>query len=207
MPRTLRQAFDAGNPNSLGNAAQELPMGRALSVLPVFARLTFSGQVGLLPDNAKAAQILRCYGVAGSVGNKTVAAPEGAPGAGAVAVNQTGDIAAGDAGLTAAEVYYLPYEGEVVEEELPVAGSVATIPGGHLAGLLISATVTTGLIPGAKIVDDRATAPATMHAALNALGTGIAFNASDVVAGFATVKYLRRPLVTIADSLEQTVQF
>ena len=184
MPRTLRQALDAANPNSLPNAAQGLPLGRAMSVLPVFVKGTVTANVLTLPDNAKAAQILRAYGTAGSTGNKTVAAPEAAPGAGTCAVDQTGNIVFGDA-VTAAEVYYLPYEGDVVEETLAVAGSVATVPGSGVAALLISATVTTGLIPGAKIVDDRATAPATLHAALNVAGTGFAFNASDVVAGFA----------------------
>lgn len=216
MTRTLRAALDESNPNKLPTAAQSLPLGRGLSLLCLFAADAVASNVLVLPEEQKAGQVLRAYArVGGSTGYKTVVAAEtAAPAAGQVAITPSGDIrfAAADA-VTEAEVIYAPMEGEIFEDSVEVAASAATLSQSRRALQILSVTVDVGLIPGAKAIAARGSAPAAGSAALSAAGTGLAFNAADVVAGRATVRYIAVPGVgngpdeSIASALQSQVNF
>jgi len=182
--------LDKANPN---NVPDLLRLGKAGSGLhQTVARFhtdtvgTVTANILTLPTGAKARQILRCWvTVGGSTGNKTVAVAEATPGAGACAVNQNGDIefAAADA-VTQAEVTYIPVEGELVSETIPVtAGGAGTFLRSKRATMLMSASLNApAAAPGASIIDDRGTGAAAGHAQLTVAGTGVEFNAADCTA-------------------------
>lgn len=215
MTRNLRAALNESNPNKLPTASQLLPMGNALSLLSLLAVDAVASNVLVLPEEQKAGQVLRAYArTGGAPGYKTVVAPETTPAAGQCAITASGDVAfaAADA-VTSAEVIYAPAEGEVFEDTVDVAGSAATLSQSRRALQILSVEVVTGLIPGAKTPVARGSVPAAGEAALNAAGTGVAFNAADVVAGRATIRYRAVPGVgagaspSIASSLRATVSF
>lgn len=215
MTRTLRAALDESNPNKLPTAAQTLPLGRGLSLVSLLAFGAVGTNVLALPEEQKAGQILRAYArVGGSTGYKTVVAPETVPAAGQCSITPSGDVrfAAADA-VTEAEVIYAPMEGEVFEDSVVVAASAATLSQSRRALQILSVTVDAGLSLGAKTVAARGSAPAAGSAALSVAGTGLAFNAADVVAGRATVRYIAVPGVgygpqaSIASTLRSQVDF
>lgn len=210
MASTVKAELDKANPNILPSAAQAALLGTGLGAC--VAR-TFSGTVGTvtaniltLPVGAKARQILRCFvcttGAAGA-GDKVVVAAEATPIAGQCSVTQSGDVefAAADAALDV-EVTYIPVEGELVTETIPVtAGGAGTFLQGKRATMLMTATLNApGAAPGAKIIDDRGTASAAGHAALTVAGTGCVFNAADCTAACtADVTYYAVPGVGVAE--------
>lgn len=193
MSRTIKDVLDESNPNKLPSGAQIAKLGTALSLLVRFIAASVTANVMALASDAKARFGLFAFATAGgSTGLKTFV--PGAPAAGQFSIDAKGDIIfAGADAVTAAEVSYLPMEGEVFTEDLTVTASAAALSSGRGAVLLISAEVLTGIIPGAKTVTTRATAPAAGEASIDTLGTSIAFNAADVVAGTCRVTYIVTP--------------
>lgn len=195
--RPLRDVLDESNPNKTADANRLLRAGSAAALLPRTARVVVVAGtgVGLLPELAKAAQILRCYVSAGGVtGYFTPLKGDATPATTQVAISPTGDLLflAADA-VTEAEVVYVGDEGEIFEDVLVVAGSNATLPLGRRAVRLLSAEVLTGLVLGAKAIDDRGTAAGAGEATLSVTGAIAQFNATDVVAGTARVRYIAFP--------------
>lgn len=194
MPRTLQSAINESNPNKVADGLREVKAGDALALLPRFVTGAVAANILTLASAAKALTGVSAFAtVAGSAGAKSFV-PGGAPVAGEFSVTPTGNIifAAADA-VTAAEVSYLSIEGEVFTESVAVAASVGAFASGRKGVMLLSATVDTGIILGAKTPAFRAAVPAAGTASINALGTGVTFNAADVVAGRATVTYVITP--------------
>lgn len=215
MSRTLRAVLNESNANKSPAADHQVLVGDALAIAPAFITGTVSGNVLLLPQNAKAGQVLRCWARAGgSTGNKQPAAAEATPGAGFCSVNQLGDIefAAADA-VTAVDVLYVPVEGTIVTEQVQVTASVGLFLNSKRVSQLLSVTVDTGIVLGAKVVADRASAPALGSASASAAGTGVTFNAGDVVTGLATLVYIASPGVgtdtqaSLASRLQTAVDY
>lgn len=193
MSRTLRASLNEANPNLVPTDLQRAKAGDALALIPAFAAGAVASDILVLPENAKAAQVLRCW-AAGPDAYLLPVAQESTPGAGEVAVAPNGDLifAAADS-VTAAEVVYVAMEGEVFEETLPVAASALEFPQGRTASVLLECEVITGVVPGTETVIARAGTPAATEAALTADGSGVAFNVADVIAGTARVKYIAQP--------------
>lgn len=192
--RTLRAIMDEGNPNKMADAARSLPMGRALSLVPRTYRGAVAGHILTLPESAKARVLLAAYSVAGTLTGEltplqrgtAVATTEAAP-------NASGNIlfAAADA-VTEAEVVYLAYEGEEVEDLLVVSGDVGTLLNGRAAAVLLEVTSLAGTLTGALTPTTRGATPTTGLAAIQDDPHAIEFAAADAVTS-ATVRYIAQP--------------
>jgi hypothetical protein len=192
MARTLKDVLDESNPGKLASAMQVARAGSLLATSSQYRALTIVTHIGVLPNYAKAAQLLTVFATAGTTaGAKAVVA--GTPATGQVAINPAGDVlfAAVDA-VTAAEVTYVPERGPVISETVPVVSNVATPLQGRKVRNLISSTATVGTSTGAKTTVARGTTPTAGQAAINTLGTGVAFAAADAVTQ-ATITYVATP--------------
>lgn len=199
---TVREILNVANPNNLPSALQTAKVGDALTLVNAFARGAIVANVFALPNARKAIKILSIVALSGGVtGYLILDAGDAVPAAGHASITSSGDIqvAAADA-ITAVEVTYVVCEGELITETIPAAASVGTFLAAKAARLLISAQIVTGVTPGTQeVIDVRTTAaPAAGHAALNALGTGVVFNAANVVAGTVLVTYIAAPGVGAA---------
>jgi hypothetical protein len=192
--RSIQQILDSGNMNHLGNAARDARLGTLLGLIPKFALLTVASNVGVLPDNAKAAAILRCYVTAGTTTGYMTPSNLATPTTGLVGISATGNIlfAAADA-VTQAQVVYLSHEGEVIEEIVSVASNSGTLLGGRNAFLLLEATSTVGTLTADMTVTARAATPTTGLACLAVTGAAVTFAAADAVTQ-ARVKYIAFPV-------------
>lgn len=193
MSRPLLEALNASNPNNLPAATAAVRLGDALGVAPMRARGVVTAGVLVLPERFRAAAILAAFATAGAVTGQKTPVPQGtAVATTEVGINAVGNVLfnVGTDAVTEAEVHYVPFEGQLIEELVTVAASAAVFNFSRKGNLLLAATVVTGVIPGAKTVDFRAVVPAAGEVTLNALGTGVTFNAADVVAGSATVRYI-----------------
>lgn len=196
---TVEEQFDRGNPSNVGALMQLSELGKGLKLTPRLESVTVTSHVGALSQPAAA--ILACYAKAGtSTGYKLPVETDSTPGAGEVAVDPDGNaiFAAADA-VTSALVIYVPWEGELFTESVPVtAAGLATLAQSREAVQLVAAALDTGggvATPGDKDVIARGTAaPGAGNAALNDVGTGVQFDATEAgTGGNATVSYLAHP--------------
>ncbi len=203
MSRTARAVLNESNPNKVDAAMQLLPGGEAFALIPARRTLVAVAGVTTLPTNEKAAAVLAAFSTGASPGWKAPVPAGTAPGAGQVGINAFGDIVFGDAGVVAAEVVYVMAEGTVTTfTGLAVVAGVLTFPSGLVPNMLLSATVVTGVILGAKVVTTRGTAaPGAGLVALQANGLTANFNAADVVNGTATIVALVDPTNTVSEAL------
>lgn len=194
MSRPLIDILNESNPQKVADADRIAQMGNALGLIPRRVRGTVTSHI--LTLSVKAAVVLAAIATAGgATGNLTPIRTGAAPAAGQVTVSPTGDIqfAAADA-VTSAEVVYLSAEsGGVFTETVDVAASVGTLLQSRRGSVLLSATIDVGISTGPVTVDFRGVAPAAGEASLNLLGTGVSFNAADVVTGRATITYIAQP--------------
>jgi hypothetical protein len=191
--RSNRDVLNESNPNKLASSAQAIKLGNALALMPAFVSGSVSSNRLTLPNAQKALAVLFAYSRTGTLTQQLVPIATGAtPATGQVGVSPTGDIlfATADA-VTSADVVYLPAEGEIVTETLPVVSNVATPLQGKEALILLSATVTIGGSVGAKTVTFRGAAVGAGQAAVTDTGT-IAFASADA-ATQATVTYIAKP--------------
>ena len=197
MARTLREVLNESNPNKLADGCKEIRLGDRLTAGPVFAAGAVASNTLVLPDDAKAIYALRGYIRAGTGdGPLGPAADPGAPAAGEVGVNATGDLifAAADV-VTEAEVHYIGADGQVYTDvELGVASNVATLPANGL--LLVRAEALAGTSVGVKTVQSRGATPAAGQAALNKAGTGVDFAGADAVTR-AKLTFVAAPEVSV----------
>lgn len=194
MARILRDALNEANPNKIASALQQLQCGSAFGVAPMFVKGAVTSNVLVLPDNAKAAfGLVALATAAGSVaGVKTFTT--GVVATTEFAINGAGNIVFfGTDAVTAAEVYYIPAQGEVFEETVVVDSSTGTFTASRGAVVLLEAEVVDGLIPGSKTISARSATPGAGAVALSLVGTTVAFNAADVVSGTARLKYVVTP--------------
>lgn len=194
MARTEKNALNEANPNRLPSAAQFLPLGNALALLPRTVSGAVTANILALPEEARALVGLWAYATAGTAAGEKAYVIGGAPAAGEFSITPEGNlIFNGTDAITAAQVAYIAIEGEVYEETAQVVGSSAALSSGRVSALLLEAEVVTGLVPGAKAVQPRGTAAAAGEAELNDLGTAVTFDATDVVAGTARLRYVIFP--------------
>lgn len=198
MSRSVDTVLDEANPNKLPSAMQLTEAGKAFrSNSAHIAQGAVAANVLALPENARAAGLLSVYSrVGGVTGYFGFAERESTPGAGNAAVDPIGNVefAAADA-VTNAEVVYLPAEGDIIEDSIQVpASGIGAFLQAREGVILLTATLVTGVVLGAKTVVTRGSAPGAGEAALSDLGQPI-FLAADVGAGggTATVRYVARP--------------
>lgn len=196
MSRPLSDALNESNPNKLPNAGHDAMLGSALQKNPAqFGTFAVASNIAVLPTSAKAAQALSVFSRAGTLtGYLEVVAEETTPTTGQCSVNASGDIrfASADA-VTSAEITWSPCEGDVITETMAIASSAGTFLQSRRARKLLSATVVTGVTPGAKAILPRGSASTAASVSINAAGTGLVWNSADVVAGTATISYIATP--------------
>ena len=200
---TLRQSLNRADPNTLADMLRSAGLGDALRSLPVALRgvnvnaqpasasqpAALSLQCIALPEDAKAASILRATALAGtgSKGELTISAFSVTPVATHAAVAPNGDLVflANDA-YTSVNVDYVPERGDVVAGlVLPVNTStyLASLPSPYAgaAVLLMACTASVGTSGGAKsILAPQATVTAG-NVALNVAHTGVVTNSTDAL--------------------------
>jgi hypothetical protein len=218
---SLRQAINRADPNALADAMRTIAFGDVLRAAPVYLRsvaptLAAANPSQLatldtiqLPEDAKAATILRCTVKAGgSVGDFTINAYVATPATTTVSVAPNGDIVFnhGTDLVTNVDVVYIPMKGDVLGQ-LPYSNATQTaagagtgitsltlpvIPGTGVCALptsisgkavyLMSCTALTGTTVGPKIILVPASAAvATTKAALDVSMTKIWFATADAV--------------------------
>jgi hypothetical protein len=203
---SLREYFNRVDPNSIADALRSINFGDVLRTLPVYLRGVAPSATGatpqqlaslgtvVLPEDAKAAVILRCtVKTCGVTAGEFTIEPYGTtPSTTQVAIAPNGDIVfLGSDAVTSADITYIPVKGDVQGQlannvngvtslTLNVASTgFAALPS-NLSGtalLLMQANVIAGTITGQKIIVAPATAVTlTTKAALSVDGTGIWFN-------------------------------
>jgi hypothetical protein len=207
-PTSLKNQLDGANPTPLADMLRAVKIGSVLRALPTELNgkaplaVTVDPYVAAaaialsMPDDAKAAFLFRGYGRAGTATPIELvvdAAQTGAaanPAANHVGISPNGDLVFhGADAWTSVDLLYLPGKYDVVELTLPVVGSSMAIPATFKAMYLFEAEVTVGVVVGKKIIDGPATATALGHVELDAAKANVIFNAGDVVAGTARVKF------------------
>lgn len=218
----LKDTLNRCNLNTLASALQKIAFGQTLrqdvkitkrkvnpNALGTNAYNLATLQVIVLPDDAKAAVLLRAFARTGTAGTgeMTVAARHATPTTGQIAVTPSGDIAllAADA-ITDVDVEYLAARYDVVELTLPVATNVLAIPAAFTdRGVLEVAEVEAldGGATGAKIILTPGGSATAGKAALNVAKTQVNFAAADAVTR-ARVKLLVAALADLDALLEST---
>jgi len=203
MPRTLRDALNEANPNHVPDGLQRLPAGEAFGLIPRTEVVSIVSNVATL--SVPALRLISVYGQTAAA-YATIVAPEATPAAGEATVNAKGQLAYTVANQVA-EVTYIPVEGTIVTEVVQVAASVGSFLGGKKSQKVLSVEVVTGLVLGAKGVLARAATATSGNVSLRADGSGVSFNAADVVTGTARVTYVATPTQTVGARLGSTVVF
>ena len=209
MARLLFNVLNEANPNRIADAAREVYLGSALGNAPRNARVAVVAGtgVGALPEDAKAAAVLRCFVTAGTVtGHFTALQTAAAPATTQVGVSPTGNLQflIADA-VTEAEVTYVTAEGIVRQETISVASQIGVLPTGIQAKTLLSATDVTGGGSVAKTVVARSNAPAASSASISIDGDTIRFGDAGVTS--ALVRYIAWPAETVDQALRSSVNF
>ncbi len=206
MTRSLATVLDEANPNKLATALQELGAGKALGLVARSARVTVVAGTGIgaLPNDAKAAAILRCRVTAGGVvGAFTPLATDAAPATTQVGVNALGNLQflIADA-VTECEVVYFVAEGVQRTDTIVVAAQVGALPAGVQARQLLTATDVTAGASTAKNVLARGNAPAAGGASISVDGDSIRFGDAGVL--LATVTYIAFP--SLGQSVDEKIR-
>lgn len=198
----LKKQINKAQPNLLPDQLRKIAFGDFLRAMPTHLKkkagaldsynLATLHSIGL-PEDARAANILRAYARSGTgtLGELAIQSPNTTPAAGQIAVSPNGQIVllAADA-YTSVDVVYVPEKYDVFEVEL--TGAVASafdlstlLPAQVAQGIvmLLEAEATVGSVTGKKIVlAPGAAAPATLQARLNLAKTTVTFNnATDAV--------------------------
>lgn len=195
MSRSLRAIINEGSQGKVGAALQQSRLGQGLGVVPRTVRLAVASHIMTLPENARCARILRGYKTAADTPGEVTPLVSNASlsSAGDAAPNAIGNILflAGDA-VTQAEIVYVPYEGEIVEDIVDVVSDDATLLSSRAAQLLLEAEGLAGSIASKTVVARNTTSPTAGQASLLANGTTVRFAAADSVTR-ARVRYIALP--------------
>lgn len=200
----LKNHLNQANPNGLPNMFNVIQLGNVLRSLPVKlvkqapapdAGSLATVDVIVLPDDAKASNVLRCtVRAGGATGEFTDKGYGVTPTTTTFAVTPNGDIAflhAGDL-VTDVDVLYVPDQYDIVELTLPVAVGLVVIPAAIVARgvlFLMEATLTAGTVLGKKgILVPAAGLPATTTARLTVAKDQVQFNNATDAGTMATVK-------------------
>lgn len=159
---SLRQSANRADPNGLADILRALCIGDVLRSQPVYLRSVSAGTTGavpqqlatlgcvVLPEDAKAASILRCTVKttgSGALGEYAIQLYGTTPTAGQVAVAPNGDIVfVGTDLVTSADILYVPQKGDVYGQ---LANSNATAtPAGPGTGIT---SLTLPVVPGTGV--------------------------------------------------------
>lgn len=197
MSSNLREALNEGNLNRVDAMLQAARLGdvAANTTRQILNQtVTGAGTRIALAEDRKAIAVVAGFDITNGV--LLTPAPIGsAVGAAGISVHPNGDISFhGADNIAAADVLYVSPDAEVEEfAVVAVVASVATIPQTKRAWVLTVVEILTGIdvqvINGAGIAI-RGSAPADNTVALNAAGTGVVFNAGDVVTGTCRIRAL-----------------
>lgn len=201
MARTLHEVLNESNLNKIADAGNVLQIGNALANIRT-AKVTVASNVATLPDGAKCLAVLGGFRTAGTAtGAISGVGPGATLAAGQAQPNAAGNIAFfGVDAVTAAEVTYLAYEGQVITRTVELAAGVHTIGGGG-GRLLISAAV--GGV-AQTILARGDTTPSAGEARLSLDGSQILF---PVAVTDATVTFMPFPTTTVDAALRSSVDF
>jgi len=204
---TVRTELNKANPNQLAANCQAATLGDGLALMARTAVVTVAAatDIGALPATAKAKAIVSCYVSDPTALNyMVVALTDAAPAAGEVAITPEGDVIFNAAdNVLECELVYIPVEGELITETIPVvAAGTGTLLGGRRASQIVSATlIAPAATPGVKVVEARGTAVGAVGAAgvcVDFSGVDINFAAAEVTAiCTALVSYWALPSVGV----------
>lgn len=207
MSRSLQSVLDESNINRVGDALHLLPAGRAMSLVPRFARVPVVSNVAVLPENARAATLLNVFVSAGTVnGQFTPVAPNAVPATTQAAINAVGNVAflPADA-VTEAEITYVAVEGEIFDDTITVDTNVGLLPSGRQALVILEAWDTSGGGSSALTVLARASSnPAAGNTKIDTAGASARFEAAVTQ---ARLRYVAAPVQTVAEALASSVDF
>lgn len=217
----VRNSLDRANPNGLSDLLRKIGFGQLLQgqvaqlrrgvdmdALGADPNELATLDVLRLPDEGRAATILRAFARTGTAGTgeMTVAAPGATPATGEIAVSPSGNIVtlAADA-ITDVDVSYMPERGDSFEGTFDVASDVLTIPTsitGRKVVSLLDVEATEGTATGRKVIlVPGAGAPAAGQARLNVAKTTVTFAGADAVTR-ARVVLLLGSAVETTETLE-----
>lgn len=212
---TLKGSLNDAHPNNLPDCLRALGLGDVISCTP---RVVMNAPVNAandrveLPEGAKAVAVLKAHDITNGAGMIPEPLMGTVPAAGEIAVAPNGDLVCAAADNVAAlDACYVSPDADVVEfTEVPVIAGVATLPNSRRAWILLEVEITAGLdlrtINGVAI-EARGAAPADNGAALNNAGTGVAFNAADVVNGTCRIRALCARTQNLTTKLALTTGF
>ena len=190
----LNQIADYLSVIKLGNVLrQQLPHSISKAAPAVNAYNLSTVQCIALPEDAKAAVILRASVRAGGTAGEYTAVGMGTtPSTTNFAVTPNGDIGfLGTDAVTDVDVVYIPQRYDIVELTLPAPAGVVTIPTVYTTlgvKFLLEAEAITATIAGKKIILVPSTTPATTKANLNVAKTQVLFNTATDAVTVARVK-------------------
>lgn len=210
---TFKGILDAANPNTLADALRLLGFGAILRAMKTFLHrvdpAVSAVQIAAvhsvaLPDNAKAATILRATAIAGggTKGELVVDLYGATPAAGHCAVAPNGDLAFAAADTwSSVDVAYEPDKSDVLELQLPVvAGTgVMALPAAYSARLkqVLAATVDEGGVTGdATVIVPGAVPGTTKQVNVDLAKTQVQFRIADAVTK-ATVRLALIPVIDV----------
>lgn len=206
MSRILKTVLNEANPNRLPSALQVAMVGTALGIIARTVRVPVSGNVAVLPENARAQALLNVFVSAGTVnGQFGTLAPNATPTTTNAAINAQGNVAFfGTDAVTEAEITYIPVEGEIVEDVLTVASNVGLLHGSRKALVILEAFDTSSGSSALTVLARGSANPAAGNTRIDTTGASLRFEAAVTS---ATVRYVAEPLVSVGAALESSVDF
>lgn len=200
VTNSLAQMLDRATPNNIATFLQQLGLGRVLrqqvpatlrrAVPLVVAGYAYTPQTAVytvaLPDDAKAAYILRAQGLGAAAPNGELtfnAFGTANPATTTCNVSASGDLLfnSGTDAFTSVDVVYMPEKVDAVELFLTPVSSVVTIPSSYGTVILMEAEILTGTVVGKCVINKPvATAPGTSKQAnLGLAKSTVLFNTGD----------------------------
>jgi len=196
MSESLKANLNAAQPNTISDGLRTARIGSLLSQTTRFRDASVSANIMVLPDDAKAIQVIAAFASAGAnTSTKSVVGSSFTLAQGEVQVTDSGDIRFfGTDAVTQAEVYYITSEGEVTTETLTIASSVGFFASGRKGVEVLSAVVISGVTVGEVLTPDaRGASPPLGAVSLATGGTAVTVNASNIVDGSLRVTYKATP--------------
>ncbi len=212
---TLKDSLNNAHPNNLPDSLRALGLGDIIACTP---RVVMNAAVNVandrveLPEGAKALAVLKAHDITNGQGMIPEPLMGTVPAAGEIGVAPNGDLvcAAAD-NVTALDACYVSPDADVVEfTEVPVVASAAVLPSSRRAWILLEAEITAGVDPqtiNGTGINARGAAPADNTANLSNDGTGVVFNAGDVVNGTCRIRALCARTQDLTTKLALTTGF
>jgi hypothetical protein len=185
--------LNEANPNLMGDASRELPLGDALNLVVRYVRGAVVDNLFVFPERSRPQLVVGAIATHGAAPGYKPIVPFVAPAPGQASLRPNGSLEfnAADA-ITMAEIQYIAFDGPVLEEEMEVVANVATFANGRGAVAPLEVEALEGGSVGEKTVVIRGTTPGVGEAAAQFDPTGVEFAAADAVTR-ARIKYVAQP--------------